>query len=128
MEARREPSGDISAASGRKHRHEGEKEPNEEAGASAEEMAERRRRVAMQRRGARSVNGGRSYLLPGLWACRLAAGLTQRQLAEAMGGTQNTVRELERQARGSYPNTVGRLCGALGVAAEDLLCGGAMAK
>ena len=93
-----------------------------------EEMAERRRKVAMIKRGARSVNGGRSYLLPGLWACRLAAGLTQRRLAEAIGGTQNTVRELERQARGAYPSTVGRLCQALGVAAEDLLCGGGMEK
>lgn len=93
-----------------------------------EEIAERRRRVAMIKQGARSVNGGRSYLLPGLWACRLAAGLTQRQLAEAIGGTQATVRELERQARGAYPCTVGRLYRALGVAPEDLLCGGGMDK
>ncbi len=124
LEARRGPSGDVSAASGRKHRHEGEKEPNEEAGAMTEEMVERRRRVAMIKQGARSTNGGRSYLLPGLWACRLAAGLTQRQLAEAIGGTQTTVRKLERQARGAYPRTIRRLCEALGVAPEDLICGG----
>ncbi|MDP9437622.1 MAG: helix-turn-helix transcriptional regulator [Actinomycetota bacterium] len=90
----------------------------------SEEMAKRRRRVAMIKQGARSVNGGRSYLLPGLWACRLAAGLTQRQLAEAIGGTQSTVRELERQERGAYPGTVARICRAFGVAPEDLLCGG----
>ncbi len=120
LEARRKCTGDVSAASGSKHRHEGEKE----AEAVIEEMAERRRRVAMIKQGARSTNGGRSYLLPGLWACRLAAGLTQRQLAEAIGGTQTTVRKLERQARGAYPKTIRRLCEALGVAPEDLICGG----
>lgn len=124
LEVPMEPKGDVSAASGRKHRHGGEKERNKEAGAVTEEMAERRRRVAMIKQGARSVNGGRSYLLPGLWACRLAAGLTQRQLAEAIGGTQNTIRELERQARGAYPRTIKRLCEVLRITPEDLLCRG----
>jgi DNA-binding Xre family transcriptional regulator len=89
-----------------------------------EKRIERQRHVAAIKKGARSLNGGRSYLLQGLWACRQAAGLTQRQLAEAMGSSQTTVRKLERLSRGAYPKTIQRLCMALGVTPEDLLCGG----
>ena len=89
-----------------------------------EEGTERHRQVAAIKKGARSLNGGRSYLLQGLWACRQAAGLTQRQLAEMLGSSQATVRKLERQSRGAYPSTIQRLCRALGVTPEDLLCGG----
>ena len=73
----------------------------EGAEGTPEAGAERRRRVAAIKRGATSVNAGRSYLLPGLWACRLAAGLTQRQLAGMIGGNAATVRELERGRRGA---------------------------
>ncbi len=90
----------------------------------SEEMPGRRQGVAEIKAGAKSANDGRSYLLQGLWACRLAAGLTQRQLAEAIGSNQATVRELERLERGAYPRTIKRLCRALGVAPEDLLCRG----
>ena len=89
-----------------------------------EEGTERHRQVAAIKKEARSLNGGRSYLLQGLWACRQAAGLTQRQLAEMMGSSQTTVRKLERQSRGAYPRTIQRLCRVLGVNPEDLLCGG----
>ena len=85
---------------------------------------ERRRQIYAIKKGARSLNGGRSYLLQGLWACRQAAGLTQRQLAETMGSSRTTVRKLERLSRGAYPKTIRRLCGVLGVTPEDLLCGG----
>jgi DNA-binding Xre family transcriptional regulator len=88
-----------------------------------EEKTEHHRQVAAIKKGARSLNGGRSYLLLGLWACRQAAGLTQRQLAEATGSSQTTVRKLERLSRGAYPKTVQRLCSVLGVTPEDLLCG-----
>jgi DNA-binding Xre family transcriptional regulator len=88
-----------------------------------DEKTERSRRVAAIKETAKSTNGGRSYLLKGLWACRLAAGLDQRQLAEAMGSTQATVGQLERGDRGAYPKTIVRLCAALGVAPEDLLSG-----
>jgi DNA-binding XRE family transcriptional regulator len=88
-----------------------------------EETTERHRQVAAIKKGARSLNGGRSYLLQGLWACRQAAGLTQRQLAERMGSSQTTVRKLERLSRGAYPKTVQRLRSVLGVTPEDLLCG-----
>lgn len=84
---------------------------------------ERRRRVATIKETAKSTNGGRSYLLRGLWACRLAAGLTQRELADAIGGSQATVGLLERGCRGAYPKTIVRLCECLGVAPEDLLSG-----
>ena len=88
-----------------------------------EEETERQRQVAAIKKGARSLNGGRSYLLQGLWACRQAAGFTQRQLAEMMGSSQTTVRKLERQSRGAYPMTIQGLCRVLGVTPEDLLCG-----
>jgi transcriptional regulator with XRE-family HTH domain len=88
-----------------------------------EERTERHRQVAAIKKEARSLNGGRSYLLQGLWACRQAAGLTQRQLAERMGSSQTTVRKLERLSRGAYPKTIQRLCDVLEVTPEDLLCG-----
>ena len=65
-----------------------------------DEKTERSRRVAAIKETAKSTNGGRSYLLKGLWACRLAAGLDQRQLAEAMGSSQRTVGQLERAGGG----------------------------
>ena len=88
------------------------------------EKAERRRQVSEIRQGARSANDGRSYLLPGLWACPLATGLTQREVAERIGSNQTTVRELECQSRGAYPKTIRKLCVALDVTPEVLLCGG----
>jgi DNA-binding Xre family transcriptional regulator len=88
-----------------------------------EETERRRRQVAAIKKGARSLNHGRSYLLQGLWACRQAAGLTQRQLAEAMSSSQTTVRKLEHLSRGAYPRTIQRLCKELEVTPEDLLCG-----
>ncbi len=89
-----------------------------------DENTERSRRVAIIKETAQSANNGRSYLLKGLWACRLAAGLDQRQLAKAMGSSQATVGQLERGDRGAYPKTIMRLCAVLGVAPEDLLSGG----
>ncbi len=88
-----------------------------------DEKTERSRRVAAIKETAKSTNGGRSYLLKGLWACRLAAGLNQRQLAEAIGSSQATVGQLERGDRGAYLRTIVRLCECLGVAPEDLLSG-----
>jgi DNA-binding Xre family transcriptional regulator len=86
---------------------------------------ERHDRIMMIKEGARTANDGRSYLLQGLWACRLALGLSQRQVAEMIGSTQRTVRELERQSRGAYPRTIRKLCQALKVDPEDLICGSA---
>lgn len=68
---------------------------------------------------------GRGVPLRGLWACRMAAGLTQRGLAEAVGTNQGTIHSLERLDRGAYQTTVRRLCEALEVEPADLLCDGA---
>jgi transcriptional regulator with XRE-family HTH domain len=89
----------------------------------AEERTERHRQIQAIKKEARSLNDGRSYLLQGLRACRLAAGLTQRQVAEMIESNQSTVRQLEREYRGAYPKTIQRLCVALEVTPEDLLCG-----
>jgi transcriptional regulator with XRE-family HTH domain len=89
-----------------------------------DERTERHRQIRAIKNEAKSLNGGRSYLLQGLRACRLAAGLTQRQLAAMIGSNQSTVRQLEREYRGAYPKTIQRLCNALEVTPEDLLCGG----
>lgn len=91
----------------------------------SDQNANRRRQVAAIKREVKRTPGNRGYHLPGLWACRLAAGLTQRQLADLIGGHQATVRELEREHRGAYMKTIRRLCEALGVAPGDLLCKGA---
>lgn len=69
-------------------------------------------------------SSGRGLLLNGLWACRMAAGLTQRDLAEKVGTSQGTIHELERLVRGAYPKTVRRLCVTLDVEPVDLLCAG----
>jgi DNA-binding XRE family transcriptional regulator len=89
-----------------------------------DDKAERHRQVLEIKQGAKSINHGRSYLLPGLWAWRLAAGYTQRQLAERIGSNQTTVRELECERRRAYPKTIRKLCAALDVTPEALLCGG----
>jgi ribosome-binding protein aMBF1 (putative translation factor) len=99
------------------------KEPRKEIKKMPGEKMERQRQVAAIKKGAKSLNGGQSYLLQGLWACRQAAGLTQRQVAQMMGSSQTTVRKLERLSRGAYPKTIQRLCQVLGVTPDDLLCG-----
>ena len=88
-----------------------------------DETEQRRHSVAIIKETAQSANNGRSYLLKGLWACRLAAGLNQHQLTQAMGSSQATVGQLECDDRGAYPKTIVRLCECLGVAPEDLLSG-----
>ena len=82
---------------------------------------ERRRQVEAVKRHGRDANG-RGLHLPGLWACRMAAGLTQRDLAMAIGSNQATIHELERSLRGAYPKTIRSLCVALLVEPADLLC------
>jgi DNA-binding XRE family transcriptional regulator len=82
---------------------------------------ERRRQVEAVKRHVRDANG-RGLHLPGLWACRMAAGLSQRDLATAIGSNQATIHELERSLRGAYPKTVRSLCAALLVEPADLLC------
>ena len=82
---------------------------------------ERRRQVEAVKRHVRDAHG-RGLHLPGLWACRQAAGFSQRDLATAIGSNQATIHELERSLRGAYPKTVRSLCAALLVEPADLLC------
>lgn len=81
----------------------------------------RRRQVEAVKRLGRDANG-RGLHLPGLWACRIAAGFTQRELAERIATNQGTIHDLERLGRGAYPKTLRRLCAALDVEPADLLC------
>jgi DNA-binding Xre family transcriptional regulator len=64
----------------------------------------------------------RGVLLPGLWAARVSAALSQRDLATMIDASQTTICKLEGKQRGAYPKTVKRLCQALGVAPSDLIC------
>ena len=65
----------------------------------------------------------RSTPLPSLAAHRRRRGLTQRQLGELAGVAHTTVQRLESLSRGAYPQTMQKLCTALGVAPEELLHG-----
>ncbi len=84
---------------------------------------ERRRHQANQiKKLARISPEGRGVYLSGLWACRMTAGLTQRELAEAIGTNQGTIQLLKTASRGAYPKTIKRLCRALEVEPADLIC------
>jgi transcriptional regulator with XRE-family HTH domain len=52
----------------------------------------------------------------------MAADLTQRELAAAIGSNQATIHQLERLLRAAYPKTVRKLCAALDAEPVDLLC------
>jgi transcriptional regulator with XRE-family HTH domain len=62
------------------------------------------------------------YVVDGLRACRYAAGLTQKELAKAVGSHQTHIVELE-----TFLNATGdmfaRLCEAMGVYPYDLSFG-----
>jgi transcriptional regulator with XRE-family HTH domain len=70
----------------------------------------------------RSHLNRRGVLLPGLWAARVSAVLSQRDLAAMISANQNTIQQLESRRRGAYPKTVRKLCQALGVEPADLMC------
>lgn len=60
--------------------------------------------------------------LPGLRNCRLAAGITQRELADMAGIHQSTICALEQNKRGAYPKTIRLLSKTLEVEPADVLC------
>ena len=64
---------------------------------------------------------GRGAYLPGLWACRLASGYSQQELAERAETGRTTIRSLELRERRAHPTTIRRLSKALGVPPADLL-------
>ena len=87
-----------------------------------EYRAERHRQERKaQQRSVLPRSNGRGAPLPGLRAARLAAALSQRDLAVAIGSNQATVCELERLVRGAYPKTTRKLCKALNVEPAALL-------
>lgn len=104
-------------------------------GPSERERAERRRQVNLIKRRGYYADPGAGYLgnppgtvlLRGLKDCRLASGLTQRELASMSGTKQATITELEKGTyRGAYMSTIQKLCRALGVSPADLICKGSI--
>ena len=85
------------------------------------ERTQRSREISAIKKQGRNRRG-RGVPLPGLWACRTAAGLSQRELAMLVGSSQGTITALELTSRGCYPKTLRRLCSALKVEPVDLLC------
>ena len=64
----------------------------------------------------------RGVPLQGLRYCRLALGVTQRELADMAGVHQSAISALERNTRRAYPKTIRMLCEALKVEPADLVC------
>jgi ribosome-binding protein aMBF1 (putative translation factor) len=89
--------------------------------ASKESATERREQVGRITEQVGDAYGTRSVKLHGLWGCRQAANLTQRQLATLVGGSQTTIRSLEALRRGAYPKTIRKLAEALEVSPADLI-------
>jgi DNA-binding XRE family transcriptional regulator len=102
------------------HRSHGEQEGGEEM-ASKESATERREQVGRITEQVGDAYGARSVKLHGLWGCRQAANLTQRQLASLVGSSQTTIRSLEALNRGAYPKTIHKLAEALEVSPVDLI-------
>jgi DNA-binding XRE family transcriptional regulator len=73
---------------------------------------------------ARFEEGGRTVMLPGLKACRVAAGLSQAELAALVGAHPTTIADLENGARGAFVSTVRKLSSNLRVLPVDLICEG----
>ena len=89
--------------------------------ASKESVTERREEVGKITEQVGDYYGARSVRLHGLWGCRQAANLTQRQLASLIGSSQATIRSLEALKRGAYPKTIRKLTEALEVSPVDLI-------
>jgi ribosome-binding protein aMBF1 (putative translation factor) len=83
-----------------------------------------RQELRAQQKSVLPRQNGRGAPLPGLRAARLAAALSQRDLAAAIGSNQATICELEHLVRGAYPKTTRKLCRALNVEPADLLLAG----
>jgi transcriptional regulator with XRE-family HTH domain len=92
------------------------------ASVSDEERAERRREVNRIKGDFALRYSTSAISLGGLKARRLAAGLSQRELARMVGTNQTTIHQLEKRRRGAYAKTIRKLCKALGVRPADLIC------
>jgi DNA-binding XRE family transcriptional regulator len=82
---------------------------------------ERRREVRVIKKVSGTDHGSRGAYVSGLFACRLAAGVSQAELAELAGIGRGTVRSLERGDRRAHATTLRRLSEALAVCTADLL-------
>ena len=89
--------------------------------ASNESATERQDQVGRITEQVGEAYGARSVKLHGLWGCRQAANLTQRQLASLVGSSQTTIRSLESLDRGAYSKTIHKLAKALEVSPADLI-------
>lgn len=88
-----------------------------------EERLSRRDQVNRLKRQSAVVRGRVTVRLHGLKACRLAAGISQRELANLIGANQWTRAQLENEGgRGANMITIRRLCRALKVMPADLIC------
>jgi ribosome-binding protein aMBF1 (putative translation factor) len=85
------------------------------------ETNQRRQEVRAIKKVVEPDQKGRGVYLPGLWACRLASGYSQQELAQRAGTGRGTVRSLERQERRAHATTLRRLSAALDVEPVDLL-------
>jgi DNA-binding XRE family transcriptional regulator len=86
-----------------------------------EHKTERRREVQVIKKVIGPGQGGRGAYVPGLFACRLAVGVSQAELARLAGIGRGTVRSLERGERCAHATTLRRLSEALEVSPADLL-------
>jgi DNA-binding XRE family transcriptional regulator len=87
------------------------------------ERLNRRQQVNRLKQQSSDVRGRARVRLHGLKYCRLAAGLTQRELAQKIGANQWTIAQLENDGwRGANMVTIRRLCRALKVMPADLIC------
>lgn len=88
-----------------------------------QERLSRREQVNRLKRQSDVVKRRVTVRLHGLKPCRLAAGLSQRELAQMIGGNQWTIAQLENEGgRGANMVTIRRLCRALKVMPADLIC------
>jgi DNA-binding XRE family transcriptional regulator len=87
-----------------------------------EREAERRGQIQEIKKSVGRDQTARGARVPGLWACRLAVGLGQAELAERARVARTTIRGLERGNRRAHATTLRRISEALGVTPADLLC------
>lgn len=85
----------------------------------ADRRGTRHRQVETIKRSA-DIQSSRGLYVPGLRACRMAAMLTQRELADLAQTYQSTVHELESLGRPASLTMLRRLCHAMDVGPEDL--------
>jgi DNA-binding XRE family transcriptional regulator len=86
-----------------------------------EHKTERRREVQVIKKIIGPNQRSRGAFLPGLFACRMAAGVSQAELAERAQVARTTIRSLESGDRRAQATTFRRISEALDVTPADLL-------